>query len=363
MNTYLRTVLCGGLVLLAATVGFAGEDAKIKGKPLSKWLSQLRSANRGLQVRAARALAEAPKELHEKIIPKVTPILGSDRKNDRAFAAQVLGAYGPAARAAVPHLLPLLKDGQFERNRTSAAEALGYILADAKPDKEVDGAVAALLSVFDDLYVDVRREAVEACGRIGLAAKACIPHLPDRLEDVKHHAVGNGDANKDVHAAAAWTAGRMGKLSAKHIDLLIAMMHRESRNHRVSERVVTAVGLIGAVHKNVVPNVLDSLERVIAEGSYGPIPYRIELVKAHFATLMRFEAKDLAVAVGPMVGHLKKSGPRYDFIAIEAMEVLAKIGKPAAAKAVPVIEKQFASSKKPEVKKAAEAALAALKKE
>lgn len=362
MNTYLKTVLCGGLVLLAAA-GFAGEDAKIKGKPLSKWISQLKSTNRGLQVRASRALAEAPKELHERIIPEVIPLLASDRKNDRAFAAQVLGAYGPAARAAVPHLLPLFKDDQFERNRTSAAEALGYILADAKSDKEVDGAVAALLSVFDDLYVDVRREAVTACGRIGLAAKACIPHLPDRMEDGKHHAVGDGSANKDVHAAAAWTAGRMGKLSAKHIDLLIAMLHREDRNHRVSERVVTAVGLIGAVHKNVVPNVLDSLEKVIAEGSYGPIPYRMELVKAHFVTLMRFEPKDLAVAVGPMVGHLKKSGPRYDFIAIGAMEVLTRIGKPAAEKAVPMIEEQFANSAKPDVKKAAEAALAALKKE
>jgi HEAT repeat protein len=361
MKTHFRTALCGGLVLLATACGFAGEDAKIKGKPLSKWLSQLKSTNRGLQVRASRALAEAPKELHEKIVPELIPLLSSERKNDRAFAAQTLGRYGPAARAAVPHLLPLFKDDQFERNRAAAAEALGYILADAKPDKEVDGAVAALLSVLDDLYVDVRREAVAACGRIGLAAKACIPHLPKRLEDVKHHPVGNGDANKEVHAAAAWTAGRMGKLSAKHIDLLIAMLHREDRNHRVSERVVTAVGLIGAVHENVVPNVLDSLERVIAEGSYGPIPYRIELVKAHFATLMRFEAKDLAAAVDQMVAHLKKSG-RNDFIAVGTMEVLARIGKPAAGKAVPVIEKQFANSKKPEVKKAAEAALAALKK-
>ena len=362
MSRVFRTALSIAIVALSAACGFAGEDVKIKGKPLSKWLTQLRNENRGLQVRAARALAEAPKELHEKIIPEVIPILASDRKNDRAFAAQVLGAYGPAARAAVPHLLPLFKDDQFERNRTSAAEALGCILADAKSDKEVDGAVAALLSVFDDLYVDVRREAVRACGRIGLAAKACIPLLPERLEDVKHHAEGDGSANKAVHAAAAWTAGRMGNLSAKHIDLLIAMMHREDRNHRVSERVVTTVGLIGAVHKNVVPNVLDSLARVIAEGSYGPIPYRIELVKAHFATLMRFEPKDLAAATDPLRAHLKKSG-RNDFIAIGAMEVLAKIGKPAAEKAVPVIEESFANSKKPEVKKAAEAALAALKKE
>jgi hypothetical protein len=53
---------------------------------------------------------------------------------EREFvAAQILGVYGPLSRVAVPDLLPMLKGTQYERNRTTAAKALGPKAAEAVP--------------------------------------------------------------------------------------------------------------------------------------------------------------------------------------------------------------------------------------
>ncbi|MFC1672433.1 HEAT repeat domain-containing protein, partial [Planctomycetota bacterium] len=150
-------------ICLAVSVAPAGEEEviKIKGKTLDQLIKQLDSPNRGLQVRAGRALSEAPKKIWEKIVPKLIPLLEADRENLRFIAAQTLGNYGPVARAAVPRLVPLLKGTQFERNRAAAAKALGLILLDAKESPEVTEVAKALVAKFNedyDQYSDVRRE-------------------------------------------------------------------------------------------------------------------------------------------------------------------------------------------------------------
>jgi hypothetical protein len=179
-------------------------------------------------------------------------------------AAQTLGEYGPVSRAAVPDLLPVLEGTQFERNRAAAAKALGQILKDAQPSDEVEKAVQGLMKVFADKYSDVRREAVQACGMIGPAAKSCIPLLPTLFDDAKIHGRPQGGPTHDemymVHSAAAWTAGRMGPLAACHIDRLLAMLHGD---RDISTTVVWAVGEIGLVHDNVIPNVVNRLEKTI----------------------------------------------------------------------------------------------------
>jgi len=184
----------------------------LNGKPLSQWIQQLRSENRGLQLRAARALTEAPENLRPTIVPLLIPVLKSERENDRFVAAQVLGSYGPGARPAVPSLLPLLSDMQFERNRAAAAKALGQILKDAQPDEEVEKVTQALTRKINeewDAYSDVRREAVYAIGMIGPAARSAIPKLTRALTDVDPvHKLGG--ERRFVRAAAPWACGRMG---------------------------------------------------------------------------------------------------------------------------------------------------------
>jgi HEAT repeat protein len=103
---------CLATALLSGVPAAQEEEPEINGRPVSQWVKQLRSENRGLQLRAARTLASVPADLRERIVPLVMRVLKSDRDNDKFAAAQVLGEYGPAARAAVPDLLPMLQGTQ-----------------------------------------------------------------------------------------------------------------------------------------------------------------------------------------------------------------------------------------------------------
>jgi HEAT repeat protein len=341
----------------------------LEGKALSQWVVQLRSDNRGLQLRAAQALSRAPAEMQPAIVPQLLPLLKSERENDKFVAAQTLGEYGPAARAAIPDLLPMLGGTQYERNRAAAAKALGQILSaegrsacggkDAQPGDEAEKVTQALIAVFEDKYSDVRREAVTACGTIGPAAKSCIPHLPRRLVDrtlVPHPWI-EQDERSLVERAAAWTAGRMGPLAAEHIDRLIALMHGRSY-----PEVVEAIGRIGPVHENVARNVTDRMEKVmnthdllLGERKAG------EYVPACFAALETFGPK--AAAAVPLMARLLAEQPREyggPHIPLLALKVLGAVGR-GAAEAVPDIEKLAAATKDPKVREAAEQALARIK--
>ncbi len=307
-------ILAGVSVL----TGWAADDPKIKGKPLSTHIKNLENKNRGLQVRAARAISEAPEDVWDAVIPKLLPLLNSERENTRAWAAQALGNYGPKSRAAVKDLIPMLKGTQYERNRTTAAKALGLILKDAKHDEEVEKATVALTSKFNedyDQYSDVRREAVRALGMIGPAAKSCIPKLTKGLTDFKLHS----DEHTMVRQQAAWTCGRMGPLAKEHMDRLISMMHKEGEN---LPEIVWAIGQIGAIHDNVAPNIVDKLEKV-KRPNYVAFTYNAA------EALAKFGAK-AAPAVDLIRFILKKEGgstpPKT---LVQFFKALQAIGKPA----------------------------------
>jgi hypothetical protein len=245
-------VFLAAILFLSGAVFAAEDEPVVDGKPLADWLKQLRGENRGLQMRAARVLINAPEAARPKIIEAVLPVLKSDRENDKFVAAQILGEYGPPARAAVPDLLPMLEGTQFERNRSAAAKALGQILKDAPPAEEIEKVAKALIAVFRDKYPDVQRESVYACGMIGPAAKACLPHLQESLTYGIHFS-SEDTPYRAVRSATAWTLGRMGPAAAGYMDLLL------SRLGDVPE-VVAAISKIGATQENVIPNLVDYAE-------------------------------------------------------------------------------------------------------
>jgi hypothetical protein len=337
------------ILLVSVTVIAQDEDMVLQGKPVSEWIKQLRSENRGLQLRAAQVLSSAPTNLYERIIPQVIPVLRSERENDRFVAAQVLGSYGPGAKNAVPDLLPLLEGTQYERNRAAGAKALGQILKDAQPSEEIDKVVQALIKLFRDKYSDVRREAVVACGMIGPAAKLCIPHLPELFSDGENP----WGENALVRRSAAWACGRMGSLGAEHIDRLINMMF----THPFPE-VVEAIGEIGPVNENVVKNVMRRMEQVmnVHDLLLGE-PKAKDYLPTCFAVLEKFGPK--ASPAVPLMKRLLKEQPREyggPHIPVLALKVLGAIG-PDAKDAIPEIEKLLSVSKDPAVKKAGEEAL------
>jgi hypothetical protein len=380
-----RVIRCASAatLLAAAQAARGGDDPQVGDKPLSELAKQLRSDNRGLQMRAAQALCAAPAEMRAQIVPAVLPLLKSERENDKFAAAQVMGACGSAAAAAVPDLLPMLEGTQYERNRTAAAKALGEILRDAPASEQVEKVTQALVAVFTDKYSDVRREAVKACGMIGPAAKSCIPHLPRMFDDELHHAKPQrGPSHSEmymVHSAAAWTAGRMGPLAACHIDRLISMLHGD---RDISTTVVWAIGEIGPVHDNVIRNLADRLEKALVGGGFavGALSYPVgditegtipEYREFCFAALAKFGAKSAAAA--PLMIRCISEGdwyaPHHIRDAIGAMKVLRALGA-LAKDAVPALEKaaevarfdqRIPQKTVEEFKKEAQAALAAVK--
>ncbi|MBA4387125.1 MAG: hypothetical protein C0404_04030 [Verrucomicrobia bacterium] len=262
LSSCLVTIALLGLGPVCGMLYAQDDDPVIDSKPLSHWIKQLQSENRGFQLRAAQALSKAESNHVAKVIPSLMPLLKSERENDRFVAAQTLGNYGSPARAAVPELLPLLKGTQYERNRAAAAKALGQILKDAQPGEEVEKVTAAIVDAWGDKYEDVRRECVFALGMIGTSAKSCIPKLDERLNDAQ-----------PVRNAAAWTCGRMGRLAADKADKLISIMQGERYpqvDHFFAAAAVEALGKIGAVHANVVPNIVNRLESIGAGTAFHP---------------------------------------------------------------------------------------------
>jgi hypothetical protein len=205
----------------------------------------------------------------------------------------------------------------------------------------------------------VRREALTACGTIGLAAKSCIPHLAKRIGD----AAGGGSPVREIGRQAVWACGEFGPQAACHIDLLISTMH----GGPVPE-TVEAIGKIGAVHDKVVPNIVDRMELAAAGGVVVREGYRTH----------RMGGEDIAVYMEKAFGALERIGPKsapaVPYLvrlisapgwekrkpyALGSLRVLRAIG-PAAKDAGPAIEKCLASSDA-DIKKAAQEALAAVR--
>jgi hypothetical protein len=164
---------------------------------------------------------------------------------------------------------------------------------------------------------------------IGPAARGVIPKLTRGLTDYKIHS----DEHRLVRQQAAWTCGRMGPLAAMHMDRLISMLHAEGI--RIPE-IAEAMGLIGPVHENVVPNLLDAYE---SSGPYEDSSPDLKL--AILGALERFGPK--AAAATPMIAaYLKGDRARRSRVALRTamMRTLAAIG-PAAGSAAPEIEGQI----------------------
>jgi hypothetical protein len=355
-----RKYLVAGCSMLLAALGvlncvFADDDPQIGDKPLSELLKQLRSENRGLQMRASQALSAAPTNLHARIIPQVIPVLRSERENDKFVAAQVLGVYGPVSRVAIPDLLPMLEGTQYERNRAAAAKALGQILKDAEPGDEVEKVTQALIKAFGDGYADVRREAVTACGMIGPAAKSSVKHLAPRLTDGGHSGGWWGkDEQCMVREAAAYCVMRMGPLAKEHTDLMISELHLEGQKDPVWFKALAA---IGPVQGNIVPNMLNKIESKDNSGG--------RWVEAYEA-LGAFGPK--AAEAVPLLDRFLRDRKVPTACAIQIIKTMGAIG-PAAKEAVPTLEqyrktKGYAGETTPEqlkeMNKAADAAIAAI---
>ena len=168
---------------------------------------------------------------------------------------------------------------------------------------------------------------------IGPAAKSCIPKLTTPLTQGSHGLGSSQDQEyRLVRRAAAWTCGRMGTLSKQHIDLLISRMHLEGE---YCVEVVEAIGLIGPVHENVVPNIVDKIESTGRPGDAGAFRTKA------FEALGRFGDKSLSAL--PLVKRILM-GPAHGnevvTVKIAMLRFLAALG-PSAKDLEPEIKAQL----------------------
>lgn len=129
----------------------------------------------GERLEALKALAKLGK-LAAAAVPEIVPLLKDKSNEVRWNAARTLGEIGPAALLAAPALVAALADPDDEV-REHAAESLGQIGPGAKD------AVPVLIKTLKDENDRVRRDAARSLGEMGAAAKDSLPALKALASD------------------------------------------------------------------------------------------------------------------------------------------------------------------------------------
>jgi HEAT repeat protein len=253
--------------LLAATFLtslHAGPDAEPvqDGKPLSKWVQQLKSPNKEERQRAAETLGKlaskarsaAPAllaavqekeggEVNEaaanaliQMGPAVVPLLiqamwGEDHKT-RKVAIFLLGKMDGNARPAIASLLEVLKDDDL-LIRLFAVRALG--------DLRARSAIPALLSLLEKNDPRFRRHILAALMQINVEAETIVPILSTWLQA----------QDEDQRLDAANALAELGGEAAPAIGALIDTLGDEK--HAVGVAAARALGRIGPLAKDAVP--------------------------------------------------------------------------------------------------------------
>ena len=165
-----------GIVLCATAAQGADVDELVK---------QLQSGDNGERRSAARSLGEGGAE-SKAAVPALIKALKDRDTFVRRYSAQALGEIGPDAQAAVPSLATALDDPKKEV-RSAAANALG---------KLGPSGLTKLIDIIRDDNKDagMRRQAIEALGKLGSAGHAAVPALTEVLKEKTGKGKKKGDS-------------------------------------------------------------------------------------------------------------------------------------------------------------------------
>jgi HEAT repeat protein len=225
--------------LLLAGHSFGQTD--FLGKPLSRWLVELRDAQPQVRRGAAFALGKSGSAAAPAALVKVLSDREAAVRDAAAYALGELAGEGHGGTVwseAGPALVRLLADDDSPQVRRSAALALGHCGARAS------GARSALVKLLPDREPMVRQNAAWALGRLGGdSAEEAVAGLSRLLED--------GDAAVRRDAAAA--LGEIGRPAASRAASALAGCLRREREGPVRKVVLDSlVKVVGAENKDVV---------------------------------------------------------------------------------------------------------------
>ena len=187
------------------------------------------------------------------IPPKIQLLISALRSEDsgvRRQAAAALGKIGPAAKAAVPALIKVLKENYESIEVREQAEAvLGKIGPAAK------AAVPALIRVLKDKYelTEVREQAATALVKIGSEA------APALIELLKG----------DDSVVGSNTMSILRAIGSEAVPALIKALKDKNENVSIRSRAVFVLSLIGPEAEEAVPYLVEALndenEKICAE--------------------------------------------------------------------------------------------------
>jgi HEAT repeat protein len=154
---------------------------------------------KGLDARDPDVARLSAAALAEFGTPAALPGLIHALDDERTYSTALGGIYrmGPRAAAAIPSIIPSLRDGR-EARRQSAASTLGEMRASASK------AIPALIdAVRNDSNGGVRENAARALGAMGPAAREAVPALVDNLR--------YGDRGYSVATGASIALAQIGR--------------------------------------------------------------------------------------------------------------------------------------------------------
>ncbi|MEX2667498.1 HEAT repeat domain-containing protein [Candidatus Uabimicrobium amorphum] len=216
----------------AEALGRIGEKAR---PAVPHLIHLLKDQDFFVRITVAKTLEKITKTSYS-IVPDFISLL--EDKNIRKSAVEVLGKIGEKAHPAVPHLIPLLRDNDYDIVGTTV-EALGQIGEKAHP------AVPHLIPLLRDK--NVRKSAVEVLGKIGEKAHPAVPHLIPLLRD------------KNVRKSATEALGKIGEKAHSAVPFLIPLL--KSKNSHVRITAAKTLGKIAETTNSTISFFIPLLEK------------------------------------------------------------------------------------------------------
>jgi HEAT repeat protein len=241
---------------------------------------------------SARAAGDEP-----SAVAKLVEKLREPDVNVRPKTAALLGAFGSAAKDAVPMLGKMLRQDNSHKPSLAAAKALAKIGAPAVPE---------LIESLKHPVVHIRYRAAWALGQIGPDAADAVPALIKALHD----------KDNQVRELAAYALGEIGPQAQAAVRPLVVMLRDPAS--AVRKQAAASLRRIGPAAVPVLAGALHSKYSATREAA------------AHALGLLGPDAKDALDALAE-AAHDKHAGTR-----IQAISAIGGIG-PEAKKAAPAL--------------------------
>lgn len=226
---------------------------------LRKYTPQ-RTIDGSLRVNLAIALGtifSAKKDPDPKHVKELIPLLQRLLRDGQAIvkyqAARVIMLFGLEARAAVPDLLPLLREVKYFEVRQAGALALSRVVADPRSPAPPFVVTALQALLYDEAY-QVRQAACQALTTVGVPLDTL--HKNQVIKGLDTLAKKDPEPVVKIWANLA-VMSYSGNIGKEHLENITQLLHKGDVRTRV--QAAQALGAVGSLAKEMVPTLIGAL--------------------------------------------------------------------------------------------------------